>query len=43
MQSDDDVLGLLDAQVVALDGGFNVGHVFGTEFAVGAFGVSAKA
>ena len=39
----DDVRGDLDAAVVVLDGGLDVGNVHGLAFAVGALGVTARA
>ncbi|MFT8986994.1 MAG: hypothetical protein ABF966_02015 [Bifidobacterium psychraerophilum] len=42
-QGDDDVLGYLDAPVVVLDGGLDVGHVHGMPLAFGALGMPARA
>ncbi|MCI1659682.1 MAG: hypothetical protein LKK45_02685 [Bifidobacterium psychraerophilum] len=42
-QGDDDVFGYLDAPVVVLDGGLDVGHVHGAPLAFGAFGMPARA
>ncbi|MCI1674097.1 MAG: hypothetical protein LKI34_07780 [Bifidobacterium tibiigranuli] len=42
-QGDDDMLGYLDAAVVVLDGGLDIGNVHGVPFAFGALGMPARA